>query len=214
MSIYFNVLVGTMSSGKTTFARRFWPQGAAAHHIMDERCPGAVEGTSPRDAVRRRAAEAWGGLRGAVSAWLASGNPPCFVADGLFMSRQARQAVLDLAPASEDVVRIGWFLDTPMQTVIKRFRGRVDAGEFRSVPKEVLMKQCLCFEMPSPEEQFDMWVRVPLEDQDPPRQCGGDPLRLMADRLMFADGSGMPRCDFLDEAAKVMSYRFRDMEAR
>lgn len=210
---YFNVLVGPMSSGKTTFARRFWPEPSRIHHALDERPPGAVEGRTPAEALRAQAAAAWEGLRLAARTWLESDIPDCFVADGLFMSRQSRQAVADLIPRSEGVRTIAWFLDTPVQTIIKRFRARVDAGEFKSVPRQVLIKQCLCFELPSPDEPFDMWVRVPVADQAGSVPDGVDPLDMMSHRVMFTDGSRVPKCDLVDEAASVGEYVFRDMEA-
>ncbi len=218
---YFNVLVGPMSSGKTTFARRFWPEDSSWHHVLDERPPGAVEGVSPAEALRSQATAAWIGLRSAAQAWLGLDpdessvihRPRCFVADGLFMSRQSRQAVADLIPRGAGVRTIAWFLDTPVQTIIKRFRARVDAGEFRSVPREVLIKQCLCFELPSPDEPFDMWVRVPVPDQSCSMPADGDPLDVMSGRVMFTDGSRVPKCDLLDEASSVGEYVFRDMEA-
>jgi predicted kinase len=194
---YFNVLVGPMSSGKTTFARRFWPAGRMLHHIMDE-SPPAASGRSPAEAVRRRAAESWRGLESAVAGWLDGGAEECFVADGLFMSCQSREAVLDLVPRGDVSARVGWFLDTPPQALIGRFRRRVDAGEFPFVPKEVLLKQLLCFETPSPEEPFDMWIRVPVQDQEGRLKDGEDALAAMAHRAMFLGGDPAPRCDFLD----------------
>lgn len=211
--LYFNVLVGPMSSGKTDFARRFWTPGTAVHHVMHERAPDSVEGESAREAIRESAAAAWRGLVAAVETWIDGGGPPCFVADGLFMSRQTRQAVLDLVPRDSGIKRVGWFLDTPVQALIKRFRERMESGEFTCVPKEVLLNQCLCFELPSPDEDFDMWVRVPVSDQRGEVPEGEDPLGFMAHRVMFADGDDTPRCDFLDEAAKIKNYRFSDMEA-
>lgn len=211
---YFNVLVGPMSSGKTEFAKRFWPEASRVHHVLDERPPGAVEGRTPAEALRKQATAAWEGLRLAAWTWAKSDVPPCFVADGLFMSRQSRQAVAGLMPQDPDIRTIAWFLDTPVQTIIKRFRARVDAGEFRSVPREVLIKQCLCFELPSPDEPFDMWVRVPVPDQSGSVPDGADPLDMMSHRVMFADGSRTPKCDLLDEASSVGEYIFRDMEAR
>lgn len=219
---YFNVLVGPMSSGKTTFARRFWPEASRVHHILDERPPGAVEGRTPTEALRAQATVAWNGLKSATRAWLELDEnessvihrPCCFVADGLFMSRQSRQAVADLIPRDVGVRTIAWFLDTPVQTIIKRFRARVDAGEFKSVPRQVLIKQCLCFELPSPDEPFDMWVRVPVPDQSGSVSAGDDPLDVMRSRIMFTDGNPIPKCDLLDEASSVGEYVFRDMEAR
>ncbi len=211
---YFNVLVGPMSSGKTAFARRFWPEASRVHHILDERPPGAVEGLTPAEALREQAAAAWEGLRLAAWTWLESDIPQCFVADGLFMSRQSRQAVADLIPRDCGVRTIAWFLDTPVQTIIKRFRGRVDTGEFKSVPREVLIKQCLCFELPSPDEPFDMWIRVPVQDQSGSVPDGADPLDLMSHRVMFADGNRTPKCDLLDEASNVREYVFRDINRR
>jgi len=216
---YFNVLVGPMSSGKTTFARRFWPMGSSVHHVLDERPPGAVEGHTPAEMLRSQAATAWEGLRSATQAWLdldpdehsVLRQPVCFVADGLFMSRQSRQAVADLIPQDLGVRTIGWFLDTPVQTIIKRFRARVDSGEFSGVPRQVLIKQCLCFELPTPDEPFDMWIRVPVQDQSCSVTAGDDPLEMMSRRVMFTDGNRVPKCDFLDEAASVGEYTFRDM---
>ena len=218
--MYFNVLVGPMSSGKTTFARRFWPDASRVHHILNERPPGAVEGRTPAEALRAQATEAWNGLKLAVQNWLEmdrSGvllRPCCFVADGLFMSKQSRQAVAELIPKGSGVRTIAWFLDTPVQTIIKRFRARVDAGEFKSVPRQVLIKQCLCFELPSPDEPFDMWVRVPVSDQSGSVLAGEDPLDVMSSRIMFTDGNRVPKCDLLDEASSVGEYVFRDMETR
>ena len=208
---YFNVLVGPMSSGKTTFARRFWPEMSRVHHILDERPPNAVEGRTPAEALRLQATAAWEGLRLAAWTWLKSDIPTCFVADGLFMSKQSRQAVTELIPKGSDVRTIGWFLDTPVQTIIKRFRARVDAREFKSVPRQVLIKQCLCFELPSPDEPFDMWVRVPVSDQSGSVLAGEDPLDVMSSRVMFTDGNRVPKCDLLDEASSVGEYVFRDM---
>ena len=211
---YFNVLVGPMSSGKTGFAGRFWASGDAVHHVMHERAPDRVDGQSAREALRRSAGEAWRGLVSETEAWLESGSPACFVADGLFMSRQARQAALDLIPGDSGVKTVGWFLDTPVSTLIERFRARMDAGEFACVPKEVLLNQCLCFELPSPDERFDMWIRVPVPDQRGELPDGEDPLGFMAHRVMFADGDPTPRCDFLDEAKKAGHYSFKDMGVR
>lgn len=210
---YFNVLVGPMSSGKTTFAGRFWPAESATVHTMNESPPGAVEGLTPAEAVRLSAASAWESLRLAAMAWSALDIPPCFVADGLFMSRQSRQAVLDLVPRGPDIRTIGWFLDTPVQTLIGRFRGRVASGEFRSVPKEVLAKQLMCFELPSPDEPFDMWIRVPVQDQEGV-STAADPLEAMSHRVMFTGGDRVPWCDFLTEANKVQRYRFKDLGGR
>jgi shikimate kinase len=211
---YFNVLVGPMSSGKTTFARRFWPVASMRHHIMDESPPASLPGAAPAEALRRRAAESWRGLESAVADWLDGGAEECFVADGLFMSRQSREAVLGLVPRGAVSARVAWFLDTPPQTLIGRFRRRVDAGEFPFVPREVLLKQLLCFEMPSPEEPFDMWIRVPVPDQEGHLPDGADALSVMAHRAMFLGGDPVPRCDFLDEAARVGRYVFRDMGVR
>ena len=113
------------------------------------------------------------------------------------------------------MVRIAWFLDTPMQTLIRRFQARVDAGEFPSVPKEVVLNQCLYFELPSPGEPFDMWIRVPVSDQNdalPTKEV--DPLVVMSHRTMFSQGNKIPVCDYLDEASRVGSYRFKDLEVR
>jgi len=219
---YFNILVGPMSSGKTTFARRFWPAGSSVHHVMDERPPGAVEGRTSSEVLRSQATVAWESLKSATQTWSdldpdetsVIPHPFCFVADGPFMSRQSRQAVADLIPRDSGVRTIAWFLDTPVQTILKRFRARVDAGEFRSVPRQVLIKQCLCFELPSPDEPFDMWIRVPVPDQSCFIAEGTDPLDMMLHRVMFTDGSRVPKCDLVDEATNVGEYVFRDMEAR
>lgn len=212
--LYFNVLVGPMSSGKTAFAQRFWTPRTATHHIMHERAPNRAAGEEAKEALRSRAAAAWRGLVTEVKAWLEVGTPSCFVADGLFMSRQTRQAVLDLIPVGSDVRTVGWFLDTPVQMLIKRFQTRVNAGEFSCVPKEVLLNQCVCFELPSSSEQFDMWVRVPVSDQGGELPSGADPLEFMAHRVMFTDGNDTPKCDFIDEVKRVGQYRFRDMGVR
>jgi len=211
---YFNVLVGPMSSGKTTFAQRFWPVERVRHHVMDESPPVSPSGISPAEAIRRRAAESWRGLKFAVAGWLDGGAEECFVADGLFMSRQSREAVLDLVPRGAVSARVGWFLDTPPQALIGRFRRRVAAGEFPFVPREVLLKQLVCFETPSPEEPFDAWIRVPVQDQEGRLPDGADALAVMAHRVMFLGGDPAPRCDFLDEAARVGRYAFRDIGGR
>ena len=63
-----------------------------------------------------------------MAGWLDCGAEECFVTDGLFMSRQSREAVLNLVPSGAVSARVGWFLDTPPQALIGRFRRRADAG--------------------------------------------------------------------------------------
>lgn len=214
-SIYFNVLVGPMSSGKTMFARRFWPEKARSYCNMDEIRTAALGGrTGDRD-FKDAARRSWQGLETSAWEWASARSPRCFVADGLFLQRDARAAVAGIVDGVEDVVRIAWFLDTPMHTLTRRFQARVDAGEFPSVPKEVLLNQCLYFELPSPDEPFDMWIRVPVSDQNSVLSTdGADPLVVMSHRTMFSQGDRIPVCDFLDEASRVGSYRFRDLGVR
>lgn len=215
MKRYFNILVGPMSSGKTTFANRFWPEETREYYNLDDahRCPAPVDGETMRESFAQSSKQAWSGLEDAVYRWF-SGDKPCFVLDGLLMQRDARAMALDSVIDQDDIVKVAWFLDTPISVILKRFRERVDSGEFEfGVPKEAQVNQCLYFELPSDAEPFDAWIRVPISEQEGQLPPGADPLEVMAERLMFVgDNAGRPpKCDFLDEAASKGSYHFRDM---
>ena len=92
-SIYFNVLVGPMSSGKTTFAGRFWPEKDRSYCNMDEIRTAALSGKTDECDFKDAARRSWQDLETSAKEWASARSPRCFVADGLFLQRDARAAV-------------------------------------------------------------------------------------------------------------------------